>query len=194
VHSFRKVTLTVAIWSLEQRAGELTQTDPFTLSASSQHLCLQELADQLLQKTGGNPLMIRVLAAQLRAAGDPLEPGNFWMWRNAVEDINFNSQLLRLEDYTCHPKDAYRDTIKRIGSQAQRVLAVLYRFCKPLQKVPIVDLLETWKQVIALKGGSSREEDFYTGLDDLHVNNAVERYQHDAHYPHGVHTQLSTLS
>jgi hypothetical protein len=154
---------------------------------------LQDEADQLLKKAGGNPLMIRVLAKQLREAGDPLGPGNVSMWRNAVEDIKFYSQSLRLEDYSCHPKDAYRDTIKSIESQAQKVLAVLYRYFKPLQKVRTADLLHTWKGVIEGQGGSSREVDFHTGLDDLHFKNAVEHYQGKAFCPHGVHIDLSAL-
>jgi hypothetical protein len=157
----------------------------------AQHLCLQDEAKELLQKAGGNPLMIRVLAAHFRAAGDPLQPANVSMSSSAVGNIKFHSQLSRLEDYTDHPKDAYRDTIKSIDSQAQQVLAVLYRYFEPLQKVSIADLLDTWKREIEKQGGSPREEDFRTGLEDLHFKNAVEHYQGNAFCPHGVRIDLS---
>jgi hypothetical protein len=93
----------------------------------------------------------------------------------------------------CHPKDAYRDTIKSIDSQAQKVLAVLYRFFEPLEPVSIADLLDRWQTVIQAQEGLSREDDFNKGLEDLHFKNAVEHYQGNAFCPHGMRVHLPSL-
>jgi hypothetical protein len=154
---------------------------------------LQDVANNLLQKTGGNPVMIRVAAAQIRVKKNPPELYNVNVtWTDTVVGINLKSDLLRFEGYPGHPKDAYKNTIKKIESQAQKVLAVLYHSFQPLQKVPITDLCNKWELVT--DEGPSREKDVNTGLNDLHFKNAIERDQDDGSYPHGAYVDSSILS
>jgi hypothetical protein len=166
---------------------------------------LQEVADQVLQKTGGNPLMIRVMASLLHIQTHG--PYDVESWRSILIRLNdllvINYSVLGMERYSPHPVHAYENTVNSMGREAQQVLAVLYHCFQALEKVPIADVGQKWQELVAVasqqgttRGSalSPRDVHFRKGLKELWGKNAIETDQGETSCHHDVQFALLTLS
>jgi hypothetical protein len=153
-------------------------------------LKLQDVADQLLHKTGGSPLMIRVVAGLLREPDlQGRGPEDADKWRSIIKGLE---SLLR--NYTdAHmkgyglPMIAYALSVQNMVEREKQLLAVLCFF-------PAVQEVPTAVVKAVLQGVWTCEDSlFETALQTLQRMNVVDIHQRE-HYGCKYSEQLNLSS
>jgi hypothetical protein len=156
------------------------------------NLCSQDVADQLLQKTGGSPLMIRLLAGLLLEKDfQGRGPNDVDKWRSIMKDLETpfrNNQDVHVYGYGS-PLLAYELSVQRMRQPERQLLAVLRHF-PPVQEVPFAVVKAVWQGVWTLEDS----RDFQASLQRLQQMNVVDIHQRE-HYgwKYGVYLNLNPL-
>jgi hypothetical protein len=149
---------------------------------------LQEEAHKLLHKTGGSPLLIRVVAGLLREPNVQGQgPDDVDKWRSIVKGLERlirNNQDVYMNGFT-RPMLVYELSVQSMGEQEKQLLAVLAHF-PPVQDVPVAVVKSVWQGM-----WSGEESLFDMLLQRLQRMNVVD--VHEGNY-HGSTYGESTLS
>jgi hypothetical protein len=143
---------------------------------STQHLRLQDVADQLLQKTGGSPLMIRLVAGLLKERDlQGRGPDDVEKWESVLEGLARlleNNQDVHIDGYK-RPMLAYQLSVQSMGGQDKQLLAVLRHF-PPVQEVSIAVVRAVWQGMWSLEDSL-----FEVLLQRLQRMNVVDIHQRE---------------